>query len=104
MEGISADSPVYKEMEIQGDTVVLSFDRADMWLASPEGRLENFTIAGSDRLFHEADAWISRSKVHVRSDAVKAPVAVRYGFENWVEGDLFGTDGLPVSSFRTDNW
>lgn len=104
MEGISADSPVYKEMEIRGDTVVLSFDRADMWLASPEGGLKNFTIAGSDRLFHEADAWISRSKVHVRSDAVKAPVSVRYGFENWVEGDLFGTDGLPVSSFRTDNW
>jgi sialate O-acetylesterase len=31
------------------------------------------------------------------------PVAVRYAFRNWADGDLF-CDGLPVSSFRSDNW
>jgi sialate O-acetylesterase len=36
-------------------------------------------------------------------DKVKKPVAVRYAWRDWVEGDLMH-DGLPVSSFRTDNW
>lgn len=104
IEGITADSPVYKEMEIRRDTIILSFDRTDMWITALNGELNNFRIAGADRQFHKADAWISRSKVYVKADAVKEPVAVRYAFENYVEGDLFGTEGLPVSSFRTDNW
>ena len=39
----------------------------------------------------------------VKSERVPHPVAVRYGFENYVEGGLFGED-LPVSSFRSDDW
>lgn len=103
-ESITADSPVYKEMTIEESTAILSFDYADMWLYAPNGTLVNFEIAGSDKIFYKAEAWISRSKVHVKSEKVKEPVAVRYGFHNFVEGDLFGTEGLPVSSFRTDNW
>lgn len=103
-DGITADSPIYKEMSVQGDTCVLSFDRAEMWLTAREGELNNFTVAGEDKLFYPAEAWISRSKVYVKSEAVKHPVAVRYAFKNYVEGDLYGTEGLPVSSFRTDDW
>jgi len=103
-EGVSADSPVYKEMSVQGDTCVLSFNRAEMWLTAREGELNNFTVAGEDKLFYPAEAWISRSKVYVKSEAVRHPVAVRYAFENYAEGDLYGTEGLPVSSFRTDDW
>ena len=39
----------------------------------------------------------------LRHKEVKQPKAVRYDFHNWVEGDL-RCDGLPVSSFRTDDW
>jgi len=41
--------------------------------------------------------------MYVKSDEVKNPVAVRYAFHNYVDGDLY-CDGLPVSSFRSDNW
>ena len=34
----------------------------------------------------------------------KDPVAVRYGFCNTDEPNLFNKDGLPASSFRTDDW
>ncbi len=104
IEGVTADGPVYKEMSIQGDTAVLSFERTQMWVAAPEGELRNFKIAGADKKFVTAKAWIVRSKVYVKSDEVKKPVAVRYAFDNYVKGDLYGTEGLPVSSFRTDNW
>jgi sialate O-acetylesterase len=104
INGVTADGPVYKEMAVQNDTVVLSFDRTQMWVAAPKGDLQNFKVAGADKKFYPAKAWIVRSKVYVKSDEVKKPVAVRYAFENYVDGDLYGTEGLPVSSFRTDNW
>lgn len=100
VEGITAESPYYKSMEVRGDTVIVSFERAPMWITGKdcfESKL--FTVAGEDGAFHPAKAWIERSKVLVKSEAVAHPVAVRYAFENYVEGDLYG-DGLPISSFQ----
>ena len=104
IKGISGESPCYKGIEIHGDTVMVSFERAPMWIAAKNFESKLFTVAGADKVFHPAKAWIVRSKMYVKSEAVKAPVAVRYGFENYVEGDLFSNEGLPVSSFRSDNW
>ena len=104
IKGISAESPVYKGMEIQGDTVIVSFERAPMWMSARNFESKCFTLAGQDKVFHPAKAWIVRSKVYVKSESVVKPVAVRYGFENYVEGDLFSNEGLPVSSFRSDTW
>ena len=104
LEGITAESPYYKEVKFQGDTAVVSFERAGMWVYGRNGlKSDLFEIAGEDRVFHPAKAWIERSKVYVKSDAVTHPVAVRYAFKDWADGDLY-CDGLPVSSFRTDNW
>lgn len=105
VKGIGAESPVYKSMEVKGDTVIVSFDRAPEWIAGKNSfESTQFKLAGEDRVFYPAKAWISRSKVMVKSDKVPHPVAVRYAFENASEGDLFSTDGLPVSSFRSDDW
>jgi sialate O-acetylesterase len=104
VEGVTAESPTYKGIEIKNDTVVVSFDRAQMWLnAKDKYASQLFKVAGEDCVFHPAKAWIERSKVYVKSDSVSAPVAVRYAFENYVVGDLFCED-LPVPSFRSDNW
>ena len=98
------DFAVYKEVTFQNDTAVISFDRSKEWVYFEHGpKSQNFEIAGADKVFHPAEAWVSRNRVYVRSDKVKKPVAVRYAFRDWVEGDLMH-DGLPVSSFRTDNW
>lgn len=104
IEGIHAESPYYKSMEVQGDTVIVSFERADMWIAGKECfESKLFSVAGEDKVFHPAKAWIVRSKMYVRSEKVPHPVAVRYAFDNYVDGDVF-CDGLPLSSFRSDNW
>ena len=99
------DFAVYKEMSIQNDTCVISFDRSKEWVYFEHGTTSPlFEVAGSDKAFHPATkVWVSRNRVYVKSDAVKKPVAVRYAFRDWAEGDLMH-DGLPVSSFRTDNW
>ena len=103
MKGLP-DFAVYQSVEFQGDTAVVAFDRSKEWVYFEHGpKSKNFEIAGEDRKFYPAEAWVSRNRVYVRSEQVKKPVAVRYAFHDWVEGDLMH-DGLPVSSFRTDNW
>ena len=98
------DFAVYKEVTFQNDTAVIAFDRSKEWVYFEYGpRSNNFEIAGEDRVFHPAEAWVSRNRVYVKSNEVKKPVAVRYAWRDWVEGDLMH-DGLPVSSFRTDDW
>jgi len=99
------DFATYRDVEFKGDTAVLSFDRSKEWVYFNNGPSSNlFEVAGADRVFHPATkVWTSRNRVYVKSDGVAKPVAVRYAFHDWVEGDLMH-DGLPVSSFRTDNW
>lgn len=95
----------YKEVAFQNDTAVVAFDRSKEWVYFENGSTSsNFEVAGTDRKFHPATkVWVSRNRVYVISDKVKKPVAVRYAFKDWTIGDLMH-DGLPVSSFRTDNW
>ena len=98
------DFAVYKEVTFQNDTAIIAFDRSKEWVYFEHGpSSNNFEIAGDDRVFHPAEAWVSRNRVYVKSNKVKKPVAVRYAWRDWVEGDLMH-DGLPVSSFRTDDW
>jgi sialate O-acetylesterase len=99
------DFAVYKEVTFQNDTAVVSFDRSKEWVYFEHGTTSpNFEVAGSDRVFHPATkVWVSRNRVYVMSDKVRQPAAVRYAFKDWVVGDLMH-DGLPVSSFRTDDW
>ena len=69
---------------------------------SQGGPLTGFTIAGADKVFHSARAWIRGRTVVVASDAVREPVAVRYGWANVPDVNLYNGAGLPASPFRTD--
>ena len=99
------DFAKYKEVEFKNDTAVVAFDRSKEWVYFENGSTsENFEVAGSDKVFHPATkVWVNRNRVYVICNDVKKPVAVRYAFKDWVVGDLMH-DGLPVSSFRSDNW
>lgn len=99
------DFAVYKDVTFQNDTAVISFDRSKEWVYFEHGTTsKHFEVAGQDKVFHPAtNVWVSRNRVYVVCDEVKHPVAVRYAFKDWVIGDLMH-DGLPVSSFRSDNW
>ncbi|MDE5826796.1 MAG: sialate O-acetylesterase, partial [Duncaniella sp.] len=47
IDGIGAESPVYKSMEVKGDTVVISFDRAPEWIAGKTSfESKQFKLAG----------------------------------------------------------
>ncbi|MCI0500030.1 MAG: hypothetical protein L0Y36_10215 [Planctomycetales bacterium] len=96
--------PVCKKMKIEDDKIRVMFDYIDGGLMAKDGTLSDFMIAGDDKNFVPARAVIDGDTVVVSSQAVPNPVAVRYGWSNWVSGTLFNKAGLPASSFRTDDW
>jgi len=104
--GFEYESPLYSHMEIKEGKAVIHFKNLYNGLTSYGQPLDLFEIAGENRVFHKADAYIdeSLSAVVVSSRFVSEPKAVRYAFRDFVIGDLFGVCGLPVPSFRTDNW
>ena len=104
VKGIPAQSPIMKEMKITGSVVKISFDFAPLGLTSFGKELVNFEVAGANKKFYPAKAVINRNEVSLVSPAVATPVAVRYAFKDFVVGELFSTLGLPVSSFRSDDW
>lgn len=44
------------------------------------------------------------NEIVVSCSDVKYPAAVRYGWSDNPVCNLYGSNGLPVSPFRTDNW
>jgi sialate O-acetylesterase len=104
IKGFGYASPTFKEMTVKDSAIVLSFDNASNGLTSFGKELNCFEIAGADKIFYSANAALRQKSVIVSSPEVRHPVAVRYAFKDFITGDLFGTDGLPVSSFRTDDW
>lgn len=96
--------PVYKSMSTKKNKVTLQFDYAPSGVFNFGKEMNSFKVAGADKIFHDAEAKITKGQLEVWSDKVKKPIAVRYGWEAWVDGSLFNTARLPASSFRTDDW
>lgn len=104
LKGFAFASPDYESMSVAGNIATIKFQNAGLGLTSYGKELVNFEIAGANKTFYPAKAVINGSSVALSSPMVKDPVAVRYAFKDFVVGDLFSTEGLPVPSFRTDEW
>ena len=104
-EKVTASGPLYKEMKVEGNKIILTFTEIGRGLACRGKKLEHFAIAGENREFVWADAVIRGNKVIVSSKVVNNPVAVRYAWSNNPEdANLCNKEGLLASPFRTDNW
>jgi sialate O-acetylesterase len=101
-ESIEYSGPLYDSMDVKGRNVVLKFQHTGGGLIAKDGELIGFTIAGADKKFVPAKAEIQGSTIVVSAEAVTDPKAVRYGWANVPEVNLFNKEGLPASPFRTD--
>jgi sialate O-acetylesterase len=125
--GVYHTAPIYREMKVNGDKVLLYFDydptvkdrRSGKWykrlpLSRRAREYRGFVIAGEDRRFFPAHAKARAVKsdredirnecLEVWSEDVPKPVAVRYAWENQPNANAYGLHGIPVAPFRTDNW
>ena len=87
---------------VSGGKATLTFAHLGGGLVAKGGSLKGFAIAGADKVFHPARAEIRGKTVVVMSEVVRQPLAVRYGWANVPDGNLFNKTGLPASPFRTD--
>ena len=102
--GLPCESPTFESIEERSGGLLINFRHGRNGIHTM-GALSHFEIAGEDRVFFPAEAKFDGwGKVLVKSDRVAQPVAVRYGWDNWVDGNLYDTNLLPVSSFRSDDW
>ncbi|NQT87773.1 9-O-acetylesterase, partial [bacterium] len=101
--------PLLDTVTIDGGKAVLTFKHVGGGLKSKSGgkSLEFFEIAGKDGKYVAADAVIEGDTVVVQSKQAPAPVYVRYLFrkpEPDPEVSLINAEGLPASSFITDDF
>ncbi|HBC85742.1 MAG TPA: hypothetical protein DCZ94_02180 [Lentisphaeria bacterium] len=99
---IVCSGPVFHEMQINGDKAILSFNHIGKGLVSKGKSLKGFKICGPDKVFVDAKAEIKKDTIEVSSSQIKVPRAVRYGWANYAEINLFNKNGLPASPFRTE--
>jgi sialate O-acetylesterase len=94
-------------MTIEGEKIRINLETAGDTLRSKDkyGFLRGFAIAGEDKKFRWAMAYLDGNSVVVFSPHAPQPVAVRYAWsDNPGPLDLYNTGGLPALPFRTDNW
>ena len=104
LRDVKYSGPLYQSHRVENGKMIVSFKYADAGLLSKDGPLRGFTLAGRDRIFFPAEAVIKDNEVVVTSNFVLDPVAVRFGFDNAAETNLFNQYELPASSFRSDDW
>jgi len=104
MKGFAYQSPSFDSLIINGTIATIRFKNAPNGLTSFGKPLTQFEIAGSDKVFRPATATIRNGTIVLSSPIVATPVAVRYAFKDFLRGELFSTEGFPISSFRTDDW
>lgn len=103
-QGLLYKSPMYKSMEVQKEKAIISFNNAPNGLMAKDKVVSEIYIAGMDKIFYAGTAKIDNNKLIVTSPKVPQPVAVRFAFSNTAMANLFSKEGLPVNSFRTDDW
>jgi sialate O-acetylesterase len=97
--------PLYRSIKREGNKIRISFKHVGSGLVASDGKeLTHFTIAAKDKKFVPATAVIEGKTVVVFSEIVPKPLAVRYGWSNTAEPNLANKEGLPASTFRTEDW
>ena len=100
-----AQGPIFKSISINKGKCFISFSEIGTGLAIHDGKtLNQFQIAGADKVFKWAKAEILNNQVVVWSDDLETPMYVRYAYgDNPVGANLYNNEGLPAAPFSTLN-
>ena len=103
---VAHQSPRYDSIEKADGKLIVKFNHVGGgWRPFDVNEVRGFTIAGEDKKFYNATAKILPDKrIEVSSPEVPNPVAVRYAWANNPICNLFSSNGLPTTPFRSDDW
>lgn len=95
--------PTLKSARFDGPRAVLTFDHVGGGLQVRGDALKGFAVAGPDGVYQWAKAKVTgKDTVVVQAEGVARAKAVRYGWANYIECNLYGGTGLPAVPMRTD--
>lgn len=95
--------PVFRSVEFINNKALVSFEHAESGLFCPDSEIRYFELAGTDGQYYPAKAYITKNQVVVWAKKVPNPKKIRYAWKNYVKVNLFNMEGLPASSFRSEN-
>ena len=101
-EPVAYTGPLFTRADIQGDRMRVSFSDRTRQLECHGPHCTGFELAGEDQRFVPADATIEGPTVLVHSGTVTDPRYVRYAWANAPEANLGDSDGLPASTFTSE--
>lgn len=104
---IVSSGPSLKQMRTEGERMIIEYQDTGSGLVTKDkyGYLRGFQVAGEDKKFYWAQAFIEGDHVVVTCKEVNKPVAVRYAWSNNPGAlDLYNKEGFPAIPFRTDVW
>lgn len=102
-EAIPYSGPVFRAMEINGDTISLHFDHTHGGLTTKDGAYPKaFVIKGIDTEWQWAEARIEGERILVRSPLVPRPIAVRHAWASNPPHNVYNLAGLPMIPFATE--
>jgi sialate O-acetylesterase len=115
-EQIVDSGPLYRGINMEGKKLRVEFDSVGSHLTlgmtpsqvddgTPDlpTFLKGFAIAGEDHKWFPATGMIDENSILLTSDAVPHPVAVRYNWKGFPDGNLYNREGLPAAPFRSDD-
>ena len=103
---IAYRSPEFREMEVKEGKGILSFDHTGGGLKTSDvSTVRGFTICGVDGKWKNAEGKvIGGDRIEISSTEVPAPTAVRYAWATNPVANIVTNEGLPLTSFRTDDF
>ena len=109
MKTMPYHSPELKDAQFANGRATVTLTDVGTGLRTVDANeVQGFAICGKDRKWHNAQARLLPGQpihqVQVWSPDVKEPVAVRYAWANNPVCNLYTTEGLPVTPFRSDDF
>lgn len=101
---IVKSGPLLENIQVDGDSIRVRFNHAPTGLATRDGQPpSHFEVSGPDWKFEPATAELQGDEpvIIVKSDAIKSPTMVRYGWKQTAMPNLMNREGLPASSFHS---
>ena len=105
--GLSIELPRLQEVTFEEGAAKVTLTQVWSNLMSISARdIVGFELAGEDRQFHLAQAQVDwdGGTILVSCPEVPKPIAVRYGWRNFMNANLQKSNGIPVPPFRSDDW
>ncbi len=99
--------PVFADIKIVDSKAIISFTNLGSGLQTKDkyGYVRGFEVAGADKIFKYANAYIDGDKVILFEKNTPTPIAVRFSWaDDASESNLFNKEGFPAAPFRTDEW